>query len=232
MFAHTFHKVFIKIGCIEIVEGEKMKILLLEDDKTVHKSLKAYLEMEKFIVQSAYTADEIYEETYVNSFDLYIFDVNLGLDNGFDILKSLRRSGDNTPTIYITALVDISSMTKGFDAGADDYIKKPFDPEELVLRIKSRYLVDNLLHYNDITYNPITREISKASEFVALSKVMAGLFNLFINNKNRVVPTHLLLDELFSPNTNALRVNIAKLKSKLNLNIKNIKGVGYMLEEV
>jgi DNA-binding response OmpR family regulator len=209
-----------------------MKILLLEDDRTLHNSLKAYLEMELFHVSSAFTADEAYDLTYNESFDLYIFDVNLGVDSGFDILKSLRSSGDRTPTIYITALTDISSMTEGFNAGADDYIKKPFDPEELVLRIKSRYVKDNFLTYKDISYNPINQEIYQSSEYVTLSKVMAGLFHLFMNNKNRVVPTHLLLDELFSPNSNALRVNITKLKAKLNLDIKNIKGVGYMLEEL
>ena len=211
----------------------KMKILLLEDDKTLHNSLKAYLEMEAFEVESAFDAHEAYELTYESTFDLYIFDVNLfGDENGFDVLKALRDSGDRTPSIYITALTDIDSMTEGFNAGADDYIKKPFDPEELVLRIKSRYLVDNLLHYKDIDYDPITKEIKKAGEYVALSKIMASLFHLFMVNKNRVVDTNLLLDELVSANTNALRVNITKLKSKLNLDIKNIRGMGYMLEEL
>ncbi len=209
-----------------------MKILLLEDDRTLHESLKAYLEFEAFEVQSAYLADEAYKLTYENSFDLYIFDVNLGADNGFEVLESLRDSGDKTPTIYITALTDISSMTQGFNAGADDYIKKPFDPEELVLRIKSRYLSDNLLHYKEITYNPVSREIYQNKKYITLSNIMSGLFHLFINNKNRVVPTHLLLDELHSANSNALRVNITKLKAKLNLDIKNVKGVGYMLEEL
>ena len=210
-----------------------MKILLLENDKTLHNSLKAYLEMEAFDIESAFDAHEAYELTYNSTFDLYIFDVNLfGQDSGFDVLKALRDSGDNTPTIYITALTDIGSMTKGFKAGADDYIKKPFDPEELVLRIKSRYLVGNLLHYKDIEYNPISKEIKKSGEYIVLSNIMASLFHLFMVNKNRVVSTNLLLDELVSANTNALRVNITKLKSKLNLNIKNVKGVGYMLEEL
>ena len=209
-----------------------MKILLLEDNKTLHKSLKAYLEMESFDVFSAFTADEVYDLTYDSTFNLYIFDVNIGLDNGFTVLKSLRNSGDKTPTIYITALTDISSMTKGFNAGADDYIKKPFDPEELVLRIKSRYLIDNLLHYKDLDYNPVTKEIYQSEKLLHLSSILSGLFHLFITHKNRVVATHILLDELVAPNANALRVNMSKLKSKLNLDIKNIKGVGYMLEEL
>jgi len=209
-----------------------MKILLLEDDKTLHESLKAYLEMESFQVSSAFSAKEAYDLTYDETFHLYIFDVNLGEEDGFEVLSSLREAGDTTPTIYITAMIDINSMTKGFNAGADDYIKKPFDPEELVLRIKSRYLVNNLLHYKDITYDPISREVYRSGELVHLSNIMSGLFHLFMSNKNKLVPTHLLLDELLSPNANALRVNITKLKGKLNVKIKNIKGVGYMLEEL
>jgi DNA-binding response OmpR family regulator len=207
-----------------------MKILLLEDDKTLHQSLKAYLEMESFEVFSAFTAEEAYELTYHTTFNLYIFDVNLGEDNGFEILTSLRDSGDTTPTIYITALVDIVSMTKGFKAGADDYLKKPFDPEELVLRIKSRYLVDNRLHYKNIVYDPISRAIYQDEKLVGLSRVMAGLFHQLMVNQNRIVATNVLLDELNAPNTNALRVNLNKLKVKLGLEIKNIKGVGYILE--
>jgi len=209
-----------------------MKILLLEDNKTLHQSLKAYLEMESFSIMSAFTAQEAYELTYSTTFNLYIFDVNLGDDNGFEVLTSLRGSGDNTPTIYITALTDIASMTKGFHAGADDYIKKPFDPEELLIRIKSRYLLDNSLTYKNIVYDPISKEVCQDGKFVGLSRVIAGLFHQLMVNKNRVVATHTLLDELNASNGNALRVNINKLKIKLDLEIKNVKGVGYILEEL
>ncbi|CAA6803809.1 MAG: DNA-binding response regulator CiaR [uncultured Sulfurovum sp.] len=209
-----------------------MKILLLEDDKTLHESLKAYLKMEKFEVLSAFCAADVYALTFENSFDLYLFDVSLLGESGFDVLKALREAGDKTPAIYITALIDISSMTKGFNAGADDYIKKPFDPEELVLRIKSRYLINNFLSYKNLSYAPMSKELRKDGELVLLSSLLSQLFHLFLVNKNSVVATHLLLEKLNSPNTNALRVNIAKLKNKLNLDIKNIKGVGYMLEEI
>jgi len=211
-----------------------MKILLLEDDHNLHESLKAYLEMEDFEISSAFSADEAYDLAYENNFDLYIFDVNLGDDeNGFEVLTALRRANDKTPTIYASALTDISSMTQGFNAGADDYIKKPFDPEELVLRIKSRYMSqESLLSYKDVTYNIINREIKQAHKVVGLSNILANIFHELIIQKNKIVPTDRLLEALVSPNSNALRVNISKLKSKLNLDIKNIKGVGYMLEEL
>lgn len=209
-----------------------MKIVLLEDNRTLHESLKAYLQMEKFEVSSAFCADDVYDLTFEKRFDLYIFDVNLLGENGFEVLKALRDAGDKTPTIYITALTDISSMKQGFNAGADDYIKKPFDPEELVLRIKSRYLQETLIGYKDISYDPIGREIRKAETIIGLSNILANLFHIFINNKNKIITTDTLLDELTQPNNNALRVNISKLKNRLNLDIKNIKGVGYMLEDI
>ena len=209
-----------------------MRILLLEDNKVLHESIKAYLELEKFEVSSAFFADEVYDLTFENCFDLYLFDVNLLGENGFDVLRSLRDAGDKTPTIYITALTDISSMSKGFYAGADDYIKKPFEPEELVLRIQNRYMKIKTIAYKDVIYNPINRELYKAEKVVGLSSVLSNLFHLFITHKNRIIPTNVLLEELINPNPNALRVNVSKLKNRLNLDIRNIKGVGYMLEEL
>ncbi|SFV67811.1 DNA-binding response regulator [hydrothermal vent metagenome] len=209
-----------------------MKILLLEDDVILHESLKIYLEMEGFEISSAFNAHDVYNITFENSFDVYIFDVNLVGENGFEILKSLRESGDNTPTIYTTALVDISSMSIGFSLGADDYIKKPFDPEELVLRIKSRYIKNDYLLYKNIHYNPLTKEIYQDKHLVVLSNILSHIFDLFISNINKIISNEILLAQLDNPNQNALRVNISKLKTKLNLDIKNIRGVGYILEDI
>ena len=209
-----------------------MKILLLEDDLILHESLKIYLEMEDFEISSAFNAQDVYDIIFENSFDLYIFDVNLVGENGFEILKSLRDSGDITPAIYTTALVDITSVTKGFNMGADDYIKKPFDPEELVVRIKSRYMKSDNLTYKNIVYNPITKEIYQDKNLIILSNILSKIFHLFIINKNKIVANEILFEELENPNPNALRVNISKLKTKLNLDIKNIRGVGYILEDI
>ncbi len=209
-----------------------MKILLLEDDLILHESLKIYLEMEEFNISSAFNAQDVYDITFENSFDLYIFDVNLVGENGFEILKSLRESGDTTPAIYTTALVDITSMTIGFNAGADDYIKKPFDPEELVLRIKSRYIKNDNLIYKDIVYNPVTKEVFQNNKLLILSNILSNIFHLFIINRDKIVSNEILFEQLEQPNQNALRVNISKLKTKLNLDIKNIRGVGYILEDL
>ena len=209
-----------------------MKILLLEDDKNLHVSLKAFFEMEGFDITSAYCSDDVYNLTYDNSYDLYIFDVNVPGDNGFEVLKSLKEADDTTPTIYITALSDITSVSDGFNAGADDYIKKPFDPEELVIRIKSRYMRDETVKYKNLSYNLHTRELLKDGTTIGLADVLGNIFHELIIQKNKIVSTDTLYDFLEHPNSNALRVNLSKLKAKLNLDIKNIRGVGYMLEEL
>lgn len=210
----------------------KVKILLLEDDKNLHASIKAYLEMENFSVDSAYNSDDVYDLTYEYSYDLYIFDVNVPGDDGFKILQSLKSADDKTPTIYTTALVGTTSVAQGFNSGADDYIKKPYDPEELVIRIKSRYMKNDTLFYKDLIYNPTTKALTKDAVTVGLADVLGNIFHALILEKNKIVPTEILFDFLEHPNSNALRVNLSKLKSKLNLDIKNVRGVGYMLEEL
>jgi len=209
-----------------------MKILLLEDDNNLHQSLKAYLEMDNFEVFSAYNSDDVYSLTFSNKFDLYIFDVNVPGDDGFKVLEYLKQSDDKTPAIYITALNDIKSISKGFEVGADDFIKKPFDPEELVLRIKNRYQSQDYILYKDIKYNPNTKELIKSNEDIFLGIVLKNIFHDLMTNKNKIVALEVLYEYLENPNPNALRVNISKLKSKLNLDIKNIREVGYILEDI
>jgi len=209
-----------------------MKILLLEDDKNLHESLKAYLLMEGFKVESAFSSDDVYELTYKNSYDLYIFDVNVPGDDGFKILDSLKKADDKTPTIYTTALTDISSVGEGFKSGADDYIKKPFDPEELVIRIKSRYLSSSKLHYKNLIYDTYTKELKLDEQSIVLTEVLSNIFHELILQKNKIVPTQRLYDLLEQATPNALRVNLSKLKTKLNLDIKNVRNVGYILEEL
>ena len=209
-----------------------MKILLLEDDAILAESLQEFLELEGFSVELAKSAEEVYNLTYTNIYDLYIFDINLPTDNGFEVLKNLKNANDTTPTIYISALVDINSISKGFSLGACDYLKKPFDPMELVIRINQKYKQEKVIKYKDITYNPKHKEILKSGESIRLGNIQLALFDKLIQNINTTVNSFELLELLDNPNGNALRVNMSKLKSKLNLDIKNIRGRGYRLEEV
>lgn len=210
-----------------------MKILLLEDDKILCESLKEFLELEGYEVDVAHRGTDVFDLTYDNAYDLYILDVNVPEVNGFDVLASLKDAGDETPAIYITALTDINSISKGFTIGADDYIKKPFDPEELVIRIKSKYQPeDNLIYHNDLVYDPQTRVLQKEGETIGLGEVQQNIFHTLITEKNKIVDSYILMDFLEQPSANALRVNLAKLKNKLGIEIKNIRAQGYMIESV
>ncbi len=210
-----------------------MKILLLEDDEILSESLQEYLESEGFDVDVAYDGEKVYDLTFENHYDLYIFDINVPKEDGFSVLKQLKEADDNTPTIYISALTDTDSIARGFSIGADDYIKKPFDPEELVIRIKSRYLQkNNTIIYKDIEYDPVTKVLKKGTQTIGLGEVQQSLFHELITNIGKIVSTYTLLDLLEHPNPNALRVNLAKLKSKLNIEIKNIRSQGYMIEKI
>jgi len=210
-----------------------MKILLLEDDQILCDSLKEFLELEGYSVDVAHRGPEVFDLTFETKYDLYILDVNVPEVDGFDVLSSLKEAGDETPAIYITALTDINSISKGFEIGADDYIKKPFDPEELVIRIKRKYQQeDNLISLENIVYNPTTKTLQKEGHTIGLGEVQKNIFHLLIVEQNKIVDSYTLMDFLEQPNANALRVNIAKLKTKLGIEIKNIRGQGYMIENL
>jgi len=210
-----------------------MKILLLEDDKILCESLKEFLELEGYRVDVAHRGTEVFDLTFSNSYDLYILDINVPDTNGFDVLTELKEAGDETPAIYITALTDIRSISRGFEIGAEDYIKKPFNPEELVIRIKSKFeRPDRIISLGGITYDPHTRVIKKDGKIIALGEVQQNLFHTLITEQNRIVDSYTLMGMLEQPSANALRVNLVKLKNKLGIEIKNIRGQGYMIENL
>ncbi|MEN8726922.1 MAG: response regulator transcription factor [Sulfurovum sp.] len=210
-----------------------MKILLLEDDQILCDSLREFLELEGYQVDVAHRGPEVFDLTFEQKYDLYILDVNVPEVSGFDVLSSLKDAGDETPAIYITALTDINSISKGFAIGAEDYIKKPFDPEELLIRIKRKYQKEDVsLYLNDIVYNPVTRVLKKDGQTIGLGDVQKNIFHTLMTEQNKIVESYTLMDFLEQPTANALRVNLAKLKNKLGIEIKNIRGQGYMIEKI
>ena len=207
-----------------------MKILLLEDDYALAHTLKEILEIEGFDVDIAQNANEAYEKTYNKKYDLYIFDINLPDENGIEVLKSLKNADDDTPTVFITALTDLNTMAKAFEAGSDDYIKKPFEPEELIIRIKAKIQKNgNLIKFNGFKYNPNEKTLTKNGKIIPISQTLKEILHELIINKNKIVSKERLLDITDSTDA-SLRVNINKLKNKLGIDIKNIRGEGYLIE--
>jgi DNA-binding response OmpR family regulator len=209
----------------------RKKILLLEDDLLLGQTLVDLLASECYDVTLARSGDRAADETYENKFDLYIFDINVPDINGIELLKSLREADDKTPAIFISALIDLGSISKAFAVGAEDYIKKPFFPEELLIRVNAK-LGDktSTIKYNDLEYNPNTKTLKKNAHTIALGEVQEQLFNLFIHNIGKVLTQEMLLECLEKPSPSALRVALTKLKQTTGLNIKNLRSVGYIVE--
>lgn len=203
---------------------------MLEDDPNLSKTLIKYLKINGYKVDWAKNGEEAIDLSYDNSYTLYLFDINVPLLSGVDVLTALREAEDFTPTIIISAMIDVATVTKGFMAGADDYVKKPFDPEELLVRIKSKTaMLKTKIRFKDFEIDLKSQKILYKKELLSLPNVQKKLlFSLIQNNPNPVSKDELIL-LLEKPTDLALRVNINKLKKSLNLEIKNIRGVGYKI---
>lgn len=210
----------------------KPKILLLEDDEILAQTMVQILS-EEYDVTLVEDGEEVLSETYENRFDLYLFDVNVPNLNGMEALKLLRNAQDNTPTFFITALRDTSSILEGFNCGCDDYIKKPFDLDELLARIKAILKRNNpVIQYKDITFDLLENRVLKDNKEVALGAVEKEIFSLLIRNVNMTVDKSTFFDYMNKPSEAGLRVLISKLKKMLDLDIANTKGIGYKLEKL
>ncbi len=212
------------------------RILLVEDDPILSETLSELLQTQGYNVTLASNGEEALEVTYEQSFEIMLFDVNIGDFNGFELLKTLRESGNSIPCIFLTSLSDIASLSRGFEVGADDYLKKPFDFDELLVRIqallrKSFASKENEIKYGDLLYKITNNELLKDGELIPFAPLESKLLSLFFKRINETITKQELLYELDSVNESsegALRVYITKLR-KSGLEIQTIKGTGYRL---
>ncbi len=208
-----------------------MKLLLLEDDHILSETLQHFLSKEGYRVDIALTIEEAETLSFENRYDLYLLDINLPDGNGLELLSSLRFAEDETPVIFLTALTDMNAMAKGFELGAIDYLKKPFDPAELLIRIQAKFRNETLV-YKHVKYDPTSRIVRIDGNIVDLANVQINVFEKLIRHCGEVVTKELLYECLEHPSDAALRVALTKIKQKLNIDIKNIRGRGYLLEKV
>lgn len=207
-----------------------MKILLLEDDIVLAETLCEILSQHGFDVEAVEKGQDAIDMTFENSYDIYLFDINLPDMNGIDLLKSLKEADDQTPAIFISANEDIETIAKGFEVGAEDYIKKPFVPEELLIRLNAKLSRKMVICYQNIRYNTVSGDIFVNDKKVYLSYAQFKLVDMLFRNMDKAVTKDELLDVTEYHSDNALRVAITKLKTLLNIEIKNIRGVGYTIE--
>lgn len=208
------------------------RLLLVEDDDSLSSSLVDLLRLESFSVDLARCANEALELSFARSYDLFLFDVDIPDLSGFELLKSFRDMHNFTPAIFITALRDIGSISEGFSVGADDYIKKPFDFDELLIRINALLKRETLLQRQRIVLREFVFDVRKSElyrdgVFVALSPYELLLAKIFFKNINKTLSKDSILDEI-GGSDGSLRVHISSLR-KLGLKIETLKGIGYRL---
>lgn len=206
------------------------KLLLLEDDPSLSKTLIKYLTKQGYELDWAKNGEEAIDLSYDNRYDLYLLDINVPLLNGIDLLKALRDADDHTPAIIISALRDVTSVTQSFIAGADDYVKKPFDPEELLIRIRAKTsTLQKALQFKEFEIDMTKEEISYKGDPISLGKVQKSILLSLIKNYPDPINKDDLMSLLDKPSDLTLRVHISKLKKKFDLQIKSIRGVGYQI---
>ena len=218
-----------------------MKIFLLEDDFSLNRLISNALEERGFFVTSADDGYEAMTQILNSKFDLYILDINVPGFNGHEVLQQIRKEQNAVPVIIVSAQLDIDNISKAYDLGCNDYLKKPFELEELILHIK--YHIKTLFK-NDIDKDIIElgngfkfkmseQSLYKYEHEIELTSKEKLLLTLFINNIDKTVTTQMIHEYVWDNKEMeavSMRSMIHKLQKKLkSAMIVNIRGIGYKL---
>jgi len=226
-------------------KGIVMKILVVEDEKKVANFLQKGLKEEQYVVDVAYDGLEGEHLAKTNDYDLILLDIMLPGKDGINILKTLRQCQVNVPVIMLTAKEMVEDKIKGFNAGCDDYISKPFSFEELLVRIRAVLrrgsgALSNVISFADLTLDLISHKVIRAGREIELTAKEYTLLEYLVRNPNRVLTRTMIAEHVWDYNydsfTNVIDVYINYLRNKVDRGfptklIHTVRGVGYVLKE-
>lgn len=222
-----------------------MRILIAEDEVTINKALKVMLEKNKYTVDSVYDGQSALNYIENTTYDVIVLDIMMPIKSGMEVLKAIRSNNINTPVLFLTAKSEISDRVSGLEAGADDYLPKPFDANEFLARVKalsrrSNSYISSSLSIGNTTLDLNSYILKTEYEETKLNNKEFQLFELFIKNPKKVFSSELLMEKVWDIDSSAdidvVWTYIGFLRRKLkqinsNLEIKTIRGAGYALEE-
>lgn len=218
-----------------------MRLLLVEDDELLGDAVKTGLSQFGYIVDWLKDGEAARIAIKTESFELIILDLGLPKLSGMRLLKAIRYEHNTTPVILLTARDSVQERITGLDNGADDYITKPFDLNELSARIRalvrrSQGRADTVLQYGNVTIDPAAHTVMVNNELINVPRREYSLLQKLLENNGQVLSREQLMQSIYSwdedVDSNALEVHIHNLRKKLNANyIRTIRGVGYMAEK-
>ena len=223
------------------IESVTMRLLLVEDDLMLGIAVQRVLQLESFAVDWVTNSEEAELALDSLAYDLVLLDLGLPDKNGLEILKDLRRKRNSIPVIILTACDAVSDRIAGLDSGADDYLVKPFDPDELTARIRALWRrregrIEPLISFGPLTLNPATHELFCQEKPIKLSLREFSIISLLLERPGAAISREQLEERLYGWNeeveSNAIEVHIHNLRKKLGHNlIRTVRGVGYLLLE-
>jgi two-component system response regulator MprA len=227
-------------------EWKPMSILVVDDEPAVRESLRRALELEGYEVELATDGDEaIARLGKTEQPDAVILDILMPRLDGLEVCRRLRSSGNSVPVLMLTARAEIDSRVAGLDAGADDYLPKPFALAELFARLRALLRRTggesaDTLRFADLELDPGTREVRRAGDLIELTRTEFSLLELFLRNPRQVLTRSIIFERVwgfdFGPTSNSLDVYIGYLRRKTEAGgkprlIHTVRGVGYALRE-
>lgn len=217
-----------------------MKILLLEDNETLADGIYKRLKEVGFITDLFYDGEDGLYSLETATYDLLILDLGLPRIGGIEIIKKLRKSQQNLPILVISARDKLDQRILGLDTGADDYLCKPFELDEVIARVqallrRSNNQISNTINYNDLEFDTQSLILKKHNEPIELSKRELTIFEYLLQNLNVIVSKENIVEHITSIddefNPTAVETYVSRLRKKLgnSINLKTVRGLGYMM---
>jgi len=222
-----------------------MRLLFAEDEMELSKALCTILKHNNYSVDAVYNGNDAYDYALVGNYDGIILDIMMPGMDGLTVLRRLRAEGITTPVLFLTAKGELEDKIAGLDAGADDYLSKPFQIEELLARIRAMIrrktdFTPGVLTYGNVSLNRATYNLSCGDNEVSLGNKEFQMMEMLLSGPGRLIPTEQFMEKIWGYETNAeinvVWVYISYLRKKLNalhanIQIRSIRNAGYTLEE-
>jgi two-component system response regulator MprA len=223
-----------------------MRILVVDDEPAVRDSLERALRLEGYEITVAADGEEAMASLSQDGTDAVVLDVMMPRMDGLQVCRAMRANGDRTPVLMLTARDAVSDRVAGLDAGADDYVVKPFALDELLARLRALLRRSGVsaggqvLHFEDLELDPVSHQVKRGDRLIDLTRTEFSLLELFMLHPRQVLTRPVIFDRVwgydFGPGSNSLEVYVSYLRRKTEAGgeprlVHTVRGVGYVLRK-